>query len=80
MQLYITGGGFVRQSRRHSFLESTANTTVGYFVNLGVQMVVFPLFGMHISLAENVGIGAIFTVVSIARGYILRRIYEVYLR
>lgn len=70
----------MQQSKRHSLLEAVTNTAVGYFINLGVQIVVFPLFGMHITLAENVGIGAIFTGVSIARGYILRRLYETYLR
>lgn len=70
----------MRQSKRHSFLEAICNTAVGYGINLGVQMAVFPLFGIHISFSQNVGIGTVFTVVSIARGYLVRRFYESYLR
>jgi hypothetical protein len=40
------------------------------------QLLVFPLFGLHTTLAENLRIGAIFTVVSIARSFALRRLFE----
>jgi hypothetical protein len=36
--------------------------------------------GYGLAELANAGIGAIFTGVSIARGYILRRVYETYLR
>lgn len=68
------------QSKRVSFIEACGNTAVGYGINLVVQMVVFPLFGMHISFQQNIEIGLIFTGISIARGYILRRVFETYRR
>jgi hypothetical protein len=37
---------------------------------------VFPLFGLSTTLAENLAMGAIFTVVSIARSFTLRRLFE----
>jgi hypothetical protein len=37
---------------------------------------VFPLFGLHATIGQNIQIGAIFTVVSIARSYALRRLFE----
>lgn len=40
------------------------------------QILVFPLFGLRATLAENIAIGAIFTVVSIARSFTLRRVFE----
>ena len=36
----------------------------------------FPLFGLRTTLAETLAMGAIFTVVSIARSYCLRRAFE----
>ena len=64
------------QSRSMSLVESVANTAVGYGIALLAQMLVFPAFGLHVTLAQNAAIGAIFTVVSIARSYCLRRMFE----
>ena len=59
-----------------SLAESLANIAIGYGVAVVTQMVVFPLFGMTPSLGENLAIGAIFTMVSLVRGYCLRRAFE----
>lgn len=64
------------QSRRMSFVESVANVAIGYGIALLTQLAVFPAFGLHVSLAQNAAIGAIFTVVSIVRSYCLRRVFE----
>ena len=56
--------------------EAATNVLVGYGVAVGTQMVVFPLFGVSASLRANLGIGAIFTIVSLARSYALRRLFE----
>lgn len=61
------------QSRFHSIIESCTNTAIGYGVALGSQIVIFPFFDIHVPLSSNLKIGAWFTVISIARGYVLRR-------
>lgn len=61
------------QSKTHSFAESITNTAVGYLINLAAQAVIFPVFSVHVTLSTNIKIGLIFTVISIARGYLLRR-------
>ena len=66
----------MKQSRRMSLLESLANVTVGYGLAVATQIAVFPLFGLQTSLADNLGLGAIFTGASIARSYVLRRTFE----
>ena len=66
----------MRQSRRMSFLESLTNVAVGYGVAVTTQIAVFPLFGLEVSLSDNLVIGAIFTGISILRSYTLRRIFE----
>jgi hypothetical protein len=66
----------MKQSRAMSLVEATANVVVGYSVAVLTQLLVFPLFGLHTTLAENLMIGAIFTVVSIARSFALRRLFE----
>lgn len=66
----------MKQSRAMSLVESLTNVLVGYGVAVLTQLLVFPLFGLHTTLAENLVIGAIFTVVSIARSFALRRLFE----
>lgn len=38
---------------------------------------VFPLLGLHVSAQENLLIGLVFTVVSLVRSYMLRRVFEI---
>jgi len=64
------------QLKRHSFLESIINVAVGYGVALLSQIIVFPLFSLTVSLESNIKIGLIFTVISIVRSYVLRRIFN----
>jgi hypothetical protein len=58
------------QSRMMSLVEAVANVAVGYCVAVATQALVFPLFGLQASLAQNLGIGAVFTSVSLARSYV----------
>lgn len=55
------------QSRRMSLVESIANVCVGYAIAVLTQMIVFPWFGLHTTLAENLQIGVLFTVLCRAR-------------
>jgi hypothetical protein len=66
----------MKQSRRMSLVESLANVAIGYGVAVLTQIVVFPFFGLHVSLADNLVMGAVFTIVSIARSFTLRRVFE----
>ena len=58
------------------FVESLANVAVGYGIAVLTQIAVFPFFGLHVSLADNLVMGAVFTIVSIARSFTLRRVFE----
>jgi len=60
-----------------SLVESPANVLVGYGVAVASQMAVLPLFGLAVTVAENLLIGLIFTVVSIMRSYARHRGFEV---
>ena len=66
----------MKQSRLMSLVESLANVLVGYGVAVITQMAVFPLFGLTVTVTENLLIGLIFTAVSIVRSYALRRGFE----
>ena len=59
-----------------SFVEAIANVVVGYCVAVLVQIAIFPLFGISVSVEQNLAIGLVFTAVSIVRSYLLRRTFE----
>ncbi len=63
----------MQQSRLESLIESIINIAIGYFVALLSQFLIFPLFGIHVSLTDNLLIGAWFTGVSLVRSYVIRR-------
>ena len=65
------------QSRLMSFAEATTNVAAGYGIAVVTQVLMFPLFGLRVSLSENFGIAAVFTVISFVRSYLLRRIFNV---
>jgi hypothetical protein len=66
----------MKQPRLMSLVESVANVIVGYVVAVVTQILIFPVFGLHTTLAQNLKMGAILTVVSIARSFALRRVFE----
>lgn len=66
----------VGQSRRHSIFEAWANVIAGFGIAVAAQMVVFPWFGIPTTWMESVEIGAPMTVVSLARSYVLRRLFN----
>ena len=63
----------MQQTRLGSLIESGMNIAIGYVVALASQLLIFPLFDIHIPLSDNMLIGAWFTVISLARSYVIRR-------
>ena len=59
-----------------SLVEAAANVVIGYAIAVATQVVVFPIFDIHITLADDLAIGLVFAVVSLARGFMLRRVFE----
>jgi hypothetical protein len=66
----------MKQSRTMSMVEAAANVVVGYVLAIATQIVVFPWFGIEAVLSEHLAIGMAFVGVSLARGYLLRRLFE----
>lgn len=64
------------QSKRGSLAEAIANTAIGYLVAVAANVAVLPLFGLRPSVSQSFGIGLVFTVISLARSYVLRRLFN----
>ena len=61
------------QTKTGSFIEAWINVGIGFSINYVANLLIFPLFNMHISLTDNLLMGAIYTVISVARSYAIRR-------
>lgn len=64
------------QSRVMSAIEAIANVFIGYLVSVAANILILPLFGYDVSVADSFAIGLAFTAVSLVRSYILRRIFN----
>ena len=64
------------QSRCQSLIEAITNVVVGYALAVLTQIMVFPWFGLQVSLGDNLAIGALFVMISLLRSYALRRLFE----
>ncbi|WP_217516863.1 DUF7220 family protein [Vibrio metschnikovii] len=64
------------QSKKHSFIESVTNVLVGYWVSVLSQLLIFPLFGVHLRIEDNLLISFYFTLISIGRSYSIRRLFN----
>jgi len=63
----------MNQTKLASLIESLANTFIGMVLTLALAPVVYPWFGHSFTMSQNLGIVLVFTVVSIGRGYAVRR-------
>ncbi|MGZ9083851.1 MAG: DUF7220 family protein [Rhodoplanes sp.] len=59
-------------------IDAIANVAVRYALAVLTQMLVFPIFGLQVSLSDNLAIGAAFTAISLTRSYVLRRLFEAF--
>ncbi len=63
----------MNQSRLGSLIEALMNVAIGFGINFTANMLIFPHFGWQISVSENLLLGGLYTGISIARSYIIRR-------
>ena len=64
------------QSKLGSLTEAILNVSSGYIIALGAQLILFPIFDIEVDFDEQMGIAAIFTIISIARTYLWRRLFN----
>jgi len=68
------------QTKLSSITEAFANVILGYLIAVTANYFVLPLFGFNVSIADSVGIGVIFSLISIIRSYVLRRLFNTIIR
>ena len=68
------------QSKLQSFLEANLNTAVGFVLSIStwhwVVPLIMPQLAPHAGWGESIGITVLFTIVSLARNYGMRRAFN----
>ena len=63
------------QTRSMSLVESVANTGAGFLVSLVLQISLFSLMSIETTTSQNILMSGVFTVASLVRGYVMRRVF-----
>lgn len=64
----------MNQSRLGSLYEAWINVFIGFWINFAANMLILPAMGFtSLTMQTNLLIGGLYTVVSVARSYIIRR-------
>lgn len=61
------------QTKKQSLKESLTNTAIGFIISYISTFLIFPLVGFESNPGKNLIITIYFTIISIARGYVIRR-------
>ena len=64
------------QRRSLSAIEAVTSTAIGFGISLALTFTVLPAFGYHVTAPHAWGITAIYTAVSVARTYVVRRLFN----
>ena len=56
----------------NNLLESIIDVGSGFILAILIQLLIFPLFGLHPTVLDSLGIALIFTVVSMTRSWLWR--------
>ena len=64
------------QSKKYSIIESVANTVIGLVTSFIIQLIIYPLLDIPVSIGQNIIITFVFLIVSIIRGYLIRRLFN----
>jgi hypothetical protein len=64
------------QSRIASLIEALSNVVAGYGLAVALQALLFPAFGLHQTLGQSLKLGVWFTLLSVLRSYVIRRVFE----
>lgn len=64
------------QSKKESFIETLTSVFVGWLIGVILNMLVLPLFDYNITVIDSLWVSLIFTVVSVIRGYVIRRFFN----
>ena len=64
------------QTRSQSLVEACGNVAIGCAINCAANLIILPACGVPVSVGQACWIGVLFTGISIARTYVVRRVFN----
>ena len=64
------------QTKKQSLVETLTSVFVGWLIGVILNLTILPLFDYNITVADSLWVSLIFTVVSVIRGYVIRRAFN----
>ena len=64
------------QNKKQSLIEAFTNTAIGLVMSFVISIIAYPLLGIKVTLGENLILTAMFCLISIIRGYFVRRLFS----
>ena len=65
-----------KQKKKHSFIEAVTGTVIGLLTSFTIQIVIYPILEIPVTIGQNIIITAVFFIASICRGYLVRRLFN----
>jgi hypothetical protein len=66
----------VGQSHRMSVIESSVSVILGYLMNVLIQFLVYPLFGIEVAIEQAFIISIFITTIAFVKNYGVRRLFN----
>ena len=64
------------QTKKQSLIETLTSVFVGWLIGVILNLTVLPLFDYNITVVDSLLVSLIFTVISVVRGYLIRRFFN----
>ena len=64
------------QDKKQSMVEAVGNTVIGLVVSVVIQLIIYPTLNIDVSIEQNFILTSVFFLVSIARNYLTRRLFN----
>ena len=64
------------QSKKLSIIEAVSNTIIGLLTSFCIQLMIYPILNIEVSINQNIIITFVFFIASILRGYVVRRLFN----
>jgi hypothetical protein len=64
------------QSKKLSIIESVTQTVIGLGISFCIQIVIYPLMDIPVTIKQNIVITIVFFLASLIRGYFVRRYFN----
>ena len=64
------------QTKKKSIIESLVNTISGLIIGLSIQLLMYPILEIEVTIQQNLLLTSVFFIVSVIRGYIIRRLFN----